>query len=76
MLANGSGSTDAVIVSVNQSGLNLTVTGTDNGTAFTLTGSVVGATFDVAGTIAGQPVEDVGNYDHTNNTFLSLRHPT
>jgi hypothetical protein len=70
MLANGSGSTDAVIVSVNQSGLNLTVTGTDNGTAFTLTGSVVGATFDVSGTIAGQPVEDVGVYDHTNNTFL------
>jgi len=67
MLNNGA---DAVIVSVNQSGLNLTVTGTDNGTAFTLTGSVVGATFDVTGTIAGQPVEDVGIYDHTNNTFL------
>jgi hypothetical protein len=70
MLANGSGSTDAVIVSVSQSGLNLTVTGTDNGAAFTLTGSVVGATFDVKGTISGQPVEDVGIYDHTNNTFL------
>jgi hypothetical protein len=67
MLNNGA---DAVIVSVNQSGLNLTVTGTDNGTVFTLTGSVVGATFDVTGTIAGQPVEDVGIYDHTNNTFL------
>jgi hypothetical protein len=70
MLDNGAGSTDAVIVSVSQSGLNLTVTGTDNGTAFTLTGGVVGATFDVTGTIAGQPVEDVGIYDHTNNTFL------
>jgi len=70
MLANGSGSTDAVIVSVSQSGLNLNVAGTDNGTAFTLTGSVVGATFDVKGTISGQPVEDVGIYDHTNNTFL------
>jgi hypothetical protein len=70
MLANGSGTTDAVIVTVNQSGLNLTVTGTDNGTAFSMTGSVVGATFDVKGTIAGQPVEDVGIYDHTNNTFL------
>jgi len=70
MLANSSGSTDAVIVSVSQSGLNLNVTGTDNGTAFTLTGGVVGATFDVKGTISGQPVEDVGIYDHTNNTFL------
>jgi hypothetical protein len=70
MLANGSLSTDAVIVSVTQSGLNLSVTGTDNGAAFTLTGSVVGATFDVKGTISGQPVEDVGIYDHTNNTFL------
>jgi len=67
MLNNGA---DAVIVTVSQSGLNLTVSGTDNGTAFTLTGSVVGATFDVVGSISGLQVEDVGIYDHTNNTFL------
>jgi hypothetical protein len=61
---------DSVIVTLSQSGLNVTVTGTDNGVSFTLTGSVVGATFDVTGTISGQPVEDVGIYDHTNDTFL------
>ena len=70
MLANGTGSTDAVIATLNQTGLNLTATGTDNGTSFTFTGSVVGATFDVKGTVSGQSFEFVGIYDHTNNTFL------
>jgi hypothetical protein len=70
MLANSSGATDAVIVSVSQSALNLTVSGTDNGTPFTVTGSVVGATFDVSGTISSQPVQYVGIYDHVNNSFL------
>jgi hypothetical protein len=70
MLSNGSGSTDAVIVTITQTGYTLNVAGTDNGTPFTLTGTAVGATFDVTGTIAGQTVEDVGLYDHLNNTFL------
>jgi len=70
MLANTTGTTNAVIVSVSQTGLSLTVTGTTNGTPFTMTGSVVGATFDVTGTIAGTPTENVGIYDHINNTFL------
>jgi hypothetical protein len=70
MLANSSGTTDAVIVSVSQSGLSLSVSGTDNGAQFNMSGSVVGATFDVTGTVSGQQVEDVGIYDHVNNTFL------
>lgn len=68
-LSNGVG-TDAVIVTVSQSGLNLNVSGTDNGAAFTLTGSVTGATFDVSGTISGQSVQYVGIFDHVNNAFL------
>jgi hypothetical protein len=68
MLANGAG-TDAVAVTVSQSGYNLTVVGTNNGTSFTLTGTAVGATFHVTGTIAGQSVEDVGIYEPTTNDF-------
>jgi hypothetical protein len=68
MLANGAG-TDAVTVTVSQSGYNLTVVGTNNGTSFTLTGTAVGATFHVTGTIAGQSVEDVGIYEPTTNDF-------
>lgn len=70
MLANSSGTTDAVIVTVSQSGLSLTVSGTDNGASFSLTGSVVGATFEVSGTISGQTATFFGIYDHLNNTFL------
>ena len=70
MLANSSGTTDAVIVTVSQSNFNLTVSGTDNGAQFSLTGSSTGATFDVSGTIAGQAVQYVGVYDPTANDFL------
>ena len=61
--------TDAVTVTVSQTGYNLSVTGTDNGTSFTLTGTAVGATFDVTGTIAGQAVENVGIYEPATNDF-------
>lgn len=70
MLENSTGGTDAVIVSVSQSGMNLTVSGTANGTQFTLAGNVIGATFNISGTINGQSVQYVGVYDHTNNDFL------
>jgi hypothetical protein len=68
MLANGS-TTDAVTVTISQSGYNLSVTGTDNGTPFTLSGTVVGATFNVTGTIAGQSVQYVGLYETSANDF-------
>src|ERR1700722_2658339 len=68
MLANGS-TTDAVTVTISQSGYNLTVTGTDNGTPFTLSGTVVGATFNVTGTIAGRSVQYVGLYETSANDF-------
>jgi len=67
-ISNPSG-TDLVIVTMNQTGFNLTVSGTDNGTAFTLTGTVVGATFDVAGSIAGRSVRYVGLYNHVTDEF-------
>ena len=70
MLQNSSGGQDAVILTVSQSGLNLNVSGTDNGTPFTLTGSVGGATFEVSGTIAGQSVSAIGLYDVVNNDYL------
>lgn len=70
MLTNTSNGTDAVIVTVSQTGLNLNVTGTDSGTPFTLTGSVTGATFNVSGTISGQAVQYVGVYDSQGNDFL------
>jgi hypothetical protein len=68
MLANGS-TTDAVTVTISQSGYNLSVAGTDNGTPFTLSGTVVGATFNVTGTIAGQSVQYVGLYETSANDF-------
>ena len=68
MLANGS-TTDAVTVTISQSGYNLTVTGTDNGTPITLSGTVVGATFNVTGTIAGRSVQYVGLYETSANDF-------
>ena len=68
MLANGS-TTDAVTVTISQSGYNLSVTGTDNGAPFTLSGTVVGATFNVTGTIAGQSVQYVGLYETSANDF-------
>ena len=68
MLANGS-TTDAVTVTISQSGYNLSVTGTDNGTPFTLSGTVVGATFNVTGTIAGRSVQYVGLYETSANDF-------
>ena len=68
MLANGP-TTDAVTVTISQSGYNLSVTGTDNGAPFTLSGTVVGATFDVTGTIGGRSVEYVGLYETSANDF-------
>ena len=68
MLADGP-TTDAVTVTISQSGYNLSVTGTDNGAPFTLSGTVVGATFDVTGTIAGRSVEYVGLYETSANDF-------
>jgi hypothetical protein len=70
MLANASGSSDAVGVTVSQNNFNLAVSGTDNGTPFTLSGRSVGATFNVSGTIAGQSVQYIGLYDQTANEFL------
>jgi hypothetical protein len=70
MLTNSGGSTDAVIVTVTQTNLDLNVSGTDNGTSFMLSGTAIGATFDVSGTIAGQAVQYVGVYDSTANDFL------
>lgn len=70
MLENSSGGEDAFIVTVSQTGLNLTVNGTDNGAQFTLTGSVIGATFNVSGMISGQQEQAIGLYDTVNNDFL------
>jgi hypothetical protein len=70
MLTNSGGTTDAVIVTVTQTNLNLNVSGTDNGTLFTLSGTAIGATFDVSGTIGGQAVRFVGVYDSAANDFL------
>jgi hypothetical protein len=70
MLANSGGGTDIVIVTISQTGLNLSVSGTDDGTPFTLNGTAVGATFNVSGTIAGQQTQAIGLFDVVNNDFL------
>jgi hypothetical protein len=68
-ISNTSGTTDLVMVTMNQSGFNLTVSGTDDGTNFSLTGAVVGATFDVSGSIAGRAVRYFGLYNHVTDEF-------
>src|SRR5580693_8654153 len=69
-LQNFTGSTDAVSVTLSQSGYTLTAVGTDAGTPITLTGKVIGATFDVTGMVQGQSREYVGIYDTTSSSFL------
>jgi hypothetical protein len=69
-LLNLNGSTDAVSVTLSQSGYTLNVVGTDAGAPITLTGKVIGATFDVTGVVQGQSREYVGIYDITSSSFL------
>ena len=69
-LLNFNGGTDAVSVTLSQSGYTLNAVGTDAGTPITLTGKVIGATFNVSGMVQGQSREYVGVYDTTANAFL------
>jgi hypothetical protein len=68
-LANFAGSTDAVVVTLSQSGYTLSAVGTDAGAPVTLTGRVVGATFDVTGVVQGQSREYVGILDTNSNNL-------
>jgi hypothetical protein len=66
-LANSTGSTDAVVVTVSQSGYSLDAVGTDAGAPISLTGKVIGATFHVTGVVQGQSREYFGIHDTTSN---------
>ncbi|HXM98488.1 MAG TPA: hypothetical protein VN982_08450 [Candidatus Dormibacteraeota bacterium] len=68
-ITNASGTQDLVIAMMNQTGFNLTLSGTNNGRAFTLTGTVVGASFDVSGSIAGTSVRYFGLYSPVTDEF-------
>jgi hypothetical protein len=68
-ITNASGTQDLVIATMNQTGFNLTIAGTNNGRAFTLAGTVVGASFDVSGSIAGTSVRYFGLYNPVTDEF-------